>query len=593
MGKPLPPRVIKAGPYRPSQPRTGDESDGSFRMDSMIVRGRGEGRMFWETYSGEKDLNEPLDMVPLTGTINLTDGSTTVIGVGSLFFSECHLGETIVGIINDQSWLLKPRRIISDTEMIVWGAPDTTITGVTGWRMSRLVADNDRRATMLFGNVIRLDKGSYLGVGDGIVRLDGLPFSASWSLARHLSLNLFDPVTETFRNIPLGMDTPAAPSLAAVGGGTKGMQAGNYSIVITPARKETAGFNNPSLRADVTIATGDMIATTFGAMDTAHLQNAWDVWGTTFADTLGADLNYLNGPWHFVTQVTDDDVSPAGGTINVEWLDAEIETNELVSFNNDAPTDAEFVAMLNNAPVIVSCQGQGASTNPTQTSPGPFICPAKPNNIEAFPLDLSFSSSPPETILGVMSAGQGRLYLLTINHLQIVLATPDESVPMVIRPFWKSGFAGPDQLIDVDGTLYGYPVAGPTRSAGEGDETYTQRAWAAHVAEFTDRWNPGHVILGFDPFRSLVVFIHCADHRNDAGFWTSHMLGYSVELDDWAFDRTLTSDTQDMIVSGIATVGDRLELIVGGRGGSIPLAENVVVNGVDVMVNGVVVAVAA
>lgn len=568
MGRALEPRVIRAGPYRPSAPRTGSEDAGAFRMDSVVVRGRGEGRMYWETYSGEGDLNEPLSMVALTGTLSLTAGSTTVIGVGTLFHAQCHLGQTIVGILGSQSWLLKPRRIISDTEMVVWGAPDTTIPLVVGWRMARLFAVNDQRGTALWGNAIKLDKGSFLGCGDGVFRINGLPLSASWSLARAPSLALFDPVTETYTNFPLGMNTSAAPVLAAVGSGTKDMQAGSYSLVITPSRKETGGYNNPSLRADVTIATSDMIEITFPAMDTANGQSAWKVWVTTFADTLGADLNYLNGPWHFYIEVDDTMVSPAGGTFNIEYLDAEVEGNELVSFNNDPPTDAEFVAMLNNAPVWISCQGQGNSTTPTQTSPGPFIVPAKPNNIEAAPLDLAFSSSPPETILGVVSA-QGRLYLLTINHLQIAQSTPDESVPILIRPYWKDGFTGPDQLVFVNGNLYGYPVAGPSRSVGDGDEIEAERDWAADVSEIMDGWNPGHVTVGYDPFRDMVVFIHSADHRNEAGFWTTRMLGFGISQGFWIFDRLITNNDHDCIVSGVATISDRLELLVGGRAADV------------------------
>ena len=564
MARNLPPRRIVAGPYRPSLPRTGDEIEGSFRMGNMVVVG--QRRFYWETYSGEADLSENLDLVPLTGTLEITADSLTVTGTGTLFASECHFGQTILGILASRSWLLKPKRIISDTEMEVWGAPDNTETGVTGWRMARLNADLTQRQTCLTGNGKRLDKGHYIGAGSGVVRTDGVEFSASWTLGRTPSLNLLDPATGTYTNFPLGMDTPSPPTLAAVGGGTKNMQAGSYSLVITPSRKQTGGYNNPSLRADVTLATDDKIEITFPAMDTVNGQNAWKVWVTPFQATLRADLRYLEGPWFFYIEVTDDEVSSGGGTFEIEYYDAEVIVNELVSFNNDPPTDAEGMAELNNIPVSISCQGQGYTTNPAQTSPGPFICPAKPTNIEAFPLELSFSTSPTETILWWLSA-QGRIYLLTFNHLQIAQATPDQTVPILIRPFWKDGFTGPDQLVFVNGNLYGYPVAGPSRSVGEGDEIEAERDWAADVAEITQEWNPGHVLVGYDPFRDMVVFIHVADHRNEAGFWTSRMLGFSISQNFWNFDRLITSDTQDCIVSGIATVADHLELLYGGRGG--------------------------
>lgn len=563
MGEPLPPRRITAGAYKPSAPRTGSEDAGAFRMDSLVVRG-GEGRKYWEAYSGEGDLNEPLTMVALTGTLSITAGSTTVAGVGTLFNAQCHLGQTIIGIKGSKSYLLKPRRIINDTSMVVWGAPADTDTLLAGWRMHRLFAINDQRGTALWGNALKLDLGSYIGAGEGVFRVNGAALSASWTLARLPSLSLFNPSAGTYTNFPLGMPTSAAPALAAVGGGTKGMQAGSYSLVITPARKQTGGYNNPSLRADVTIAAGDRIQITFPAMNTASGQNSWKVWVTTFADSLGADLNYLNGPWHYYIDVDDTMVSSAGGTFNIEYLDAEVEGNELVSFNNDAPTDAEFVAMLNNAPVWISCQGQGNATTPSQTSPGPFIVPAKPNNIEAAPLELAFSTSPPETILGVMSM-EGRLYLSTVNYLQIAQSTPDESIPILIRPFWYDGFTGPDQLVGVNGHLYGYPVAGPSRSVGDGDVIEAEREWAADVSEITDTWNPGHVLVGYDPYRDMVVFIHSADHLNTAGFWTSRMLGFGISQNEWVFDRVITSSDNDCIVSGVATVGDRMELLLGGR----------------------------
>ena len=433
--------------------------------------------------------------------------------------------------------------------------------------MPVLWAINDTRGTALRGNVLKLDRGSYLGVGDGTFRVNGSTLAGtSMTLSRHPKIALYDPVTNTYTVFSLGMDTPTSGfSAAAAGGGTKGMQGGIYSIVLTPARKQTVGYNNPTDKFTVTISTNGQVEITFPAMDTANGQNAWIVWVTTFQATLGASLDYLEGPWFRLRLVDDTEVSPAGGTVNFEWLDAEVENNELVSFNNDAPTDAEFVELLNAIPVWLSCQGQGYATHPEATSPGPFIVPAKRNNIEAAPLELAFSSSPPETILGAVSA-QGRIYLLTINHLQIAQATPSDTVPILIRPFWKDGFANPYQLVFVNGNLYGYPVAGPSRSVGDGDEIEAERSWAADVYEIIQHWNPGQVLVGYDPENDMVVFIHSADRLNDAGFWTSRMLGFGIPQGFWIFDRRITSDTQDCIVSGLATIGDRLELLIGGRG---------------------------
>jgi len=467
------------------------------------------------------------------------------------------------------------KQITDDTNMTVWTPPIgnpawPTVSGLTGWRMGRAFAINDTRGMALWGNAIKLDRGSYLGVGDGTLYVNGATLAgSSLSLSRQPKIALFDPTASTYTDFTLGMITPAAPSLAAVGGGSK-MQGGNYSFVITPARKETFGFNNPSDRADVTISTNDMIACTFPAMDTANGQDAWIVWGTTFADTLGADLNYLNGPWHRIRMVTDDEVSPAGGTVNFEYYDAEIETNEIVSFNNDPPVEAVLVVYLNDTPVWISCQGQGFATHPEATSPGPFIVPSKPNNIEAAPLDLAFSSSPPETILGAVEA-QGRIYLLTTNKLQIAQSTPSDVVPILIRPFWHSGFANPEQVIFVNGRLFGFPLSGPTRSAGDGDESYIEHEWASDIYEITKYWNRGQVMLGLDPRNDAVIFFHIADRLNSAGFWTTKWIAYGMGVGDWigageiGAEGDTNWDTRDHIVSGVATVQDDLVLLISGR----------------------------
>jgi len=574
MGQEKPPRVMRSGPFVPTLPRTGDDFPVIWRKSNMVTRGR-EGKFYEENFSGLGDLNEPLNLVALTGTLEFTAGSTTVTGAGTAFFDECHLGQFIVAIKDDNSWLLVVRRIDADDSMVVWKAPGDTVSGVTGFRASSIWAVNDQRGTGLTGDALKLDRGSYVSAGSGEFQVNGAPLQgSSLTMTRAPQISLFDAATGNYTNFTLGMDTPTAPTATAVGGGSK-MQAGNYSVVITPARKETGGYNNPSERADVTIATNDVIRITFPAMDTTNGQNAWKVWVTTYADNLGADLNYLNGPWHYLVMVDDTQVSPAGGDFDFQWYDAEVENNEIVSFNNDPPTDAEFVASMNAVLIYISCQGQGNPSHPTATSPGPFIVPSKPNNIEAAPLDLAFSSSPPETIIGVVTA-QGRLYLLTYNHLQIAQSTPSDAVPIIIRPFWKDGFANRYQLVFVNGTLYGFPVAGPSRSVGDGDEIVAERDWAEDVAEIIlgDRsignpgWNPGQVLVGYDPFNDGVVFFHSGDSLNDAGFWRTRWLMFGISQNAWISHGYLSSDTKDSIVSGVATVGDRLDLIIGGRTGT-------------------------
>ena len=89
-------------------------------MNNLFVRGR-DNRYYWQSYAGEGELGEDLDMEPLTGTLELTQNSTMVVGAGTLFLSEVHLGQFLCLMDSSQtfSYLIVPRRIISDTLMEV------------------------------------------------------------------------------------------------------------------------------------------------------------------------------------------------------------------------------------------------------------------------------------------------------------------------------------------------------------------------------------------------------------------------------------------------------------------------------------------
>lgn len=564
MGKSIE-RIIRPSKYLPTTPRSGSTSDEAWLlMKNAIIKGQPP-LTYTTCYSGSLSLSETIPTANCTGTVALTSGSTTVTGTGTAFLSELHIGQRtlVVDAGDNRSFLLVVDRVVSDTSFIATKAPTFTgtVSGETLVRLPVIFAVDTQRGTQIRGNTVRLDKGTLLSVGSGVFRINGAALSASLTVTRDPKVSLYDQTAGTYTHFTLGMDTPAAPTLAAVGGGTKDMQGGNYSIVITPERTETVGYNNPSPRADVTIVTGDAVDITFPAMDTTNGQNAWGVWVTTFAASLGADLNYLEGPWFRYGQLTGN---TAGFTTTIEWLDAEVERQGIVTFNNDPPPQAEFVAVLNNGPVWISCEGTGSSTT---TSPGPWIFPVKPGNVEAAPAEIAFSTSPPEIIIGVVSA-TGRLYLLTSNHLQVAQGTPSEIVPVLIQPYWKAGFKNELQVIFVDDSLYGFPTDGPSRSSANvsfGAEEISPQSFAADVQSIIDTWNRGQVYVGHDPVNDAVCFFHAGDELNSSGFWTTRVLVYGLRQDDWIGDVTLTSTTQDMIVSGVATVSGALEFLAGGR----------------------------
>jgi hypothetical protein len=451
--------------------------------------------------------------------------------------------------------------IIDDTHFRGCRAAHATTNSATGIRLPRLFEMNKRRGTMIWGNAWEFDLGNIIAVGDGTLRRNGVVLpGTSLAAVRRPKIAIFDPVTGNFSVYTLGMATPATLTAAAVGGGTKNMQAGIYSVRVVPARKSTNGYNNASPKAEVTLAAGDRIQITVPAADTANGQDSWRIFASLYTQEGG-----INGPWYFVQEVAvgagAGEIPAAGGTFTFEYNDAEISGADLLTYNNDAPVDAEFIGVIGGIPVYVSCQGPGG------TSPGPFIVSAKPNNVEAAPLGLAVSASPPDTIIGFYIA-QGRLYLMCVNTLQIAMATQttDPRIPpVVVRPYWRSGFANPDTLLFVNGFLIGMTTHGLARSVAEGDEGSEEFAFATAVEEVLRGISPGHCLLDLDPINNAVCLFHSGHSINSAGYWTTRVWMYGMRENKWIGDILLSSDVGDMIVSGTETINGQLEFLAGGR----------------------------
>lgn len=548
----MPTKILRAAPFIPTTSRAGGESPAVFRAKNVLLRGRPPERLYLETYNGSRDLSENIPGATLTGTLTST-GDYTVTGTGTLFLTELHVGQIVIA--DDR--VIVVNEILSNTLFQSVAPVSTSFAGMTGYLGPVLFEVNQKRGSLVFGNALQFDKGTILGVGSGTLRLNGTALSGtSFVAARTPKIATFDPTSGNYSVYSLGMATPVAPGLAAVAGGTKNMQAGLYSIRIVPARTATSGWNNPSPKVEVTIAAGQRIQITFPVMDTAKGQDSWRVYGTLYTANQG-----INGPWYYVQTITATDLggTGAGTTFNVEWLDAEIGRNELLEFDNFAPGEAEFVASLGGNPVYISCFGR------TGGAPGANLVPVKPRNIEAALINLNLRLDPAHTILG-WTVALGRLYLMTVNSLQIATLQSVANFPITTRPFWKRGFHNPYSLVFVNGRLYGWTEAGPTRSASEGEEGSEEFAFGADVMEITKRWTDGKVYVAHDPVGEMVCFVHSADLLNDTtGFWSSVILPYSLQLEAWMPPIVLESTTGDMIVTGVATVGNRFYFIAGGR----------------------------
>lgn len=531
----------------------------------MLLRGR-QGLIYAECYGGNLSLNEPIPTETLTGTLAFDPTTNIVTGTGTNFIDECHLGQLILA----DTEVLAVDQVLDPLQFIATRTPLTSAIAATGYRLPRMFAINKQRGTLLSGNAIEFDQGTIIFGGSGTLRVDGstLPTaSGSWLANRIFKIAIYNPTTGLYDIYDLGMLAIGTLTATGVGGGTKNMPAGDYSIYVVPSKTQ-AGWNNPvEPRANVTITAGQKIRLNFSGLtpDTGAGQNAYRIYGAP-VDATGSTTDFQNqGPWYYLETVTLDQLTTSGGTWDIEYLTAEINRGELLQFDNDEPLPAEFITGAPAGyPVYVSVQGKGTPSIKAGYAPGPSILPTRPSNIESSPLTGIVPLSPPEVIVGCASAA-GRLYLMTPNTLQFAVFTANAAFPITARPFWQSGFKNTDSLVIVVDTIYGYTTNGMLRSIATGDEGAETADFARDVEELTQQWNPGLVMVGYDQINENVVFFHAADSLNDNGFWITKALAYSLRLQEWHPEIVISSPIRDMIVSGVATVNGNLEFLAGGR----------------------------
>lgn len=603
------------GGFNPSTPYDGNTTNTIFRGQNMIVKGSREAGVYLENWRGVTAFTEtsPPNPVALTGTVATTAGSALLTGTGTKFTQELVPSQWI--LISGDVWNVK--FINSDTELIISDSFTASASGLTAYKTQIVTEVDNIRGNLIRGSIIRFQNGNFLTVGDGVVRFDGNTLTSSISASKRLTLGIFNPATSTSVNtgytaVPLGMAVPTLTTVTAVGGGTKNMQAGTYSVRIVPSRTSTGGYNNPSEKVEVTLTAGQQIQITFPAMDTTSGQDAWDVYVTLFSTGGG-----IQGPWYYYGTITTAMVSSAGGTYTIEYNDAEVSGNRLLTFNNDPPPDALFVASLQGLPVLISCNGKGrklqgtaATTvaDPTvtgtstafttdlnrgqliyidgklytvldvtsatsievdpaplangagldislaDTAPGPVIRPAKPAingaNVEAFPASFNVAVDPPENIMGWVRGAQGRIYVMTENYLHLCSPTGNPNLPVTVRPYWRAGFRNPQALLFVNDSLYGFTMNGMTRSVATADEGIEEHSFAAPVQAVTKNWLPDRVRIGYDVKNQAVCFFHTTQGGS------TECLMYMLQLGVWS----PTIQVPTIKVTGVATIAGNLTL---------------------------------
>lgn len=396
------------------------------------------------------------------------------------------------------------------------------------------------------------------------------------------NFKLADLLQDAIADTPLDI-TNAGAGTTTVTPVSKKVPAGDRSVRISKASTlmGTPAFGNPGPPIPVTVTADGTIDIPLPAMDSltdpTSPHNAYKLWVSLFGgSTAEATANAATGPWYGVRTVSEKELSGglSGGIFKLEYTDVEATNGDLITFDNEPPSDAMFVGTVAGYPVLVSCQGKPTPTELDGTSPGPSIIPFKPANIVAAPLVLDNGQrnevplSPPEIILGSYMAA-GRLYLMTANTLQIAVFSSDPDFPVSTRPFWKSGFRNPYALCFVNGRLYGFTSAGPMRSVSDGEEGSEEHSFAADVEEIMKDWKPENVFTQHDPQNECVCYINSGARRNSDGYWESDIVPFMLRNERWSMPITITDTQADRIISGAATVNGHLEFLAGGRDGSM------------------------
>lgn len=257
-------------------------------------------------------------------------------------------------------------------------------------------------------------------------------------------------------------------------------------------------------------------------------------------------------------------IGAGGATAAAETLSGGIGTISITFTNKrDVGLITATSSLTGTAPTLTIVQTTaGVPAPPTTTAaPGPSVQPGKPYNIEGFPPATSLAMGPVQNLISFVE-GEGRLYLATNNYIHILSLTGNPDQPLTVRPYVQTAVVRHNSLVYVEGTLYGYSARGPMRVSGEG-AGLEDRMFAAPVRAVTERWEPARVFVVYDPHNESVLWVHSNDSKNDAGWYRTAVLSYSLTLGIWSTVLYIERATQHVIVTGVATLGSRAFFLVG------------------------------
>lgn len=474
-----------------------------------------------------------------------TAGSSQLVATGGAFLTDLVPWQFIL----HNRLLYVVTRVIDNNNALISPTPTATATAVVKF-VPNLHEINDRRVSLLAGNAV-WSRNALWAVGRGAVYLEGAVLPSSSLVASSTPKVAYATSPTAYSSHAVGFDRPAAPTLANVAGGSKGMAAQTFSVRISRKRAGELGYGYASEPVLVTLAAvSERVAVTFPAYDTSQGQNRWLVWVTKESPLSTA----TGGPW-FEYQEVDAN----GTTVNIEWRTGELGANYVEDLAHP-PDPALCVAASGDVLMWGSTLGLDASGNPSV--PGSFVEASTPTNPEGYP-----SSAYVETTNGqhIVSLKAGRINLFTgcVNSIQYATLTKSASEPLSLLPFLPTGILHQYQMVigaDVCVIFTG------GRLVGVYDQVTLQESPLLY--QLSQRLTPileiipeARALLGFDPKRNLFVLFVSNAEQGTGGGWRTRALSFDIKTGRANTPVYLGNGTDDFTVTGCATIRNVLEFV--------------------------------
>jgi len=531
--------------YYPNQPLTVALPGTCIAGQNAIFEAAGYSRVF----GGWSDLSETNTPTTLgyTATTATTTDTVTFSG-GATALTDMVPYQHI--LIDRELFLVV--KIVSNTSIVVLPRPSSSAAGLAVKLVPNLhpvTRTQPERLSLQAGNAVRYREEAIFAVGRGVLRINASPLSAS--LTATSSPQVAYPIPGgTYDVRPVGFTRPTAPTVVAVAGGTKGMQAHDYTFRASKKRTGFPGHGLASTPVKVTLAAGQRFQVTFAAFDASEGQTSAYLWVSLNSDSLAGTAWFLLGEY------------PTVGPHTVEWYDGEL--GERYVDDNFPPPPALYVKSAGDFLLFCSW-GDAPDGSGNPQAPGPGIAVSKHNNPEAFsPVAYTFIT-PAEEINGVHIGKVGVrttdavCYFTSANYLNVGRFTDSAVSPLITIPFGLAGF-----LHQYSGCVaydYFYGLAGDnfirTTDGRNIESDFSLPVWP-DLANIDN----ARAFVAFDPKNSWVVIFQANAVLAAGGKWQTKAWSFNVRTGNWNTPVLLGDGaTADFTVCGVATVNERLYFV--------------------------------